>query len=116
MANTDLSYYANDVLIERNGYAGTEWYQAGDSLIKPGYLVMEDDVDEVKIAATDEVPYGIAGLKAGHEIDTVYAAGERITVFPIGSGCVVWAKHDGTNETILKNSAMVISAGTELTL
>ena len=36
-------------IIAYNGISGPTWWQAGDSSIKPCYVVARDDADEVKV-------------------------------------------------------------------
>lgn len=85
-------------LIAANGMEGPEWFQAGDSLIKPGYVVVRDDNDEVKISpATIEQPLGVAGCTSYHDLNTVYNAdstGERVPVWLCGSGVDIYVLHD----------------------
>ena len=49
------------IVIALNGYDGPEYYQAGDSSCKPGYVVMFDDNDEVKICTSTGQPIAHAG-------------------------------------------------------
>ena len=79
------------MLIALNGYEGPEYYQAGDSSCKPGYVVMFDDADEVKICTSTGKPIGIVGCDADHDLMTVYAAGERMPVYPLGSGVDIYS-------------------------
>ena len=78
------------IIIALNGYEGPEYYQAGDSLCKPGMIVMEDDADEVKVCTTSGKPIGVVGSDADHDLSTVYAAGERIPIYPLGCGVDIY--------------------------
>lgn len=86
------------LLLATYGIEGPEWFQAGDSLIKPGYVVVRDDHDEVKISpSTPEQPLGVAGCTSYHDLNTVYnadAAGERVPVWLCGSGVDIYVLHD----------------------
>lgn len=94
-------------LVALNGCKGPKYFQAGDSSIKPGYVVMEDDADEVKICSTSGTPIGVAGCPAYHDLNTVYTAGERVPVYMLGSGVEIYVLHDG-------NSADTIEKGMQL--
>lgn len=74
------------LVIALNGYDGPEYYQAGDSSMKPGMICMFDDADEVKICTSTGYPLGVVGCDADHDLGTVYAAGERVPVYPLGCG------------------------------
>jgi hypothetical protein len=86
------------LLLALHGLEGPEWFQAGDSLIKPGYVVVRDDHDEVKISpTTPEQPLGVAGCTSYHDLNTVYNAGadgERVPVWLCGSGVDIYVLHD----------------------
>ncbi|MCP4651707.1 MAG: hypothetical protein GY853_16720 [PVC group bacterium] len=82
-------------VIAYNGIAGPTWYQAGDSLIKPSYVVSRDDADEVKIAPADEpAPLGVAGCPTWHDLNTVFTAGDSVPVWEKGSGVEIFVLHD----------------------
>lgn len=112
------------LVIALNGYTGPEYWQAGDSLMKPGYVCMEDDADEVKICISTGTPYGIIGCDADHDLGTVYAEGERIPVYPLGCGVDIYvackdalaitltkgAIIDTADDTTLKGHGKVIDA------
>jgi len=111
MANTDLSYYANDVLVA--GDPIVLWVEAGDSSILPGYVVEQEDANEVVInGTTTAVPFGIAGLKIDQDVDTAYSEGEAIFIYPIGQGIIVWVKHAGTDETVYGGAPADAGSGT----
>ena len=93
------------VILALNGYDGPVYYQAGDSLMKPGYIVMEDDADEVKLCTSTGKPIGVVGCDADHDLGTVYAAGERIPIYPLGSGVDIYvACMDATTIAVIKGS------------
>ncbi len=95
------------MVIALNGYTGPEYFQAGDSLCYPGYVVMHDDSDEVKICTTTGKPIGIVGCDADHDLATVYTSGERIPVYPLGCGVDIYvASRDTTTVTVEKGSIM----------
>ena len=103
------------MIIALNGYDGPEYYQAGDSSMKPGYVCMEDDADEVKICTSTGKPLGIVGCDADHDLGTVYAAGERIPVYPLGCGVDIYvACVDATTITVTKSSIMDTADDTTL--
>jgi len=83
------------LLLALNGVAGPSYFQAGDSSIKPGYVVERDDADEVKIATTSAAnPLGVAGTLSWLDINTVYTAGWRVPVWLCGSGVHLYVLHD----------------------
>lgn len=101
------------VLVALNAVSSSKWYQAGGSLIKPGYVVTEDDADEVKICGTSDKPLGVAGCPAYHDLNTVYTAGVRVPVFLINSGVEIFVCCDGTTgEAITKGTLLMRSANT----
>lgn len=103
------------LVIALNGYDGPEYYQAGDSLMKPGYVCMEDDADEVKICTSTGKPLGIIGCDADHDLGTVYTVGERIPVYPLGCGVDLYvACVDATTITVVKSSIMDTADDTTL--
>lgn len=79
------------IVIAYNG-ASPEYFQAGDALLKPGMVCMEDDADEVKICTTTGKPFGIIGCDASHDLNTVYTIGSRVPVWKIGSGVVIMVR------------------------
>ncbi|MHA1795222.1 MAG: hypothetical protein ACTSUK_03860 [Promethearchaeota archaeon] len=110
MAATDLSYYANDPYI--GGPYAVRWFQAGDGNMKAGYVCMDDDEDEVKICATNGVPFGVIGRSPAVDLDTAISSGEPVKVYIIGVGTMMWLKHDGTNQTVTKGGHLARSDGT----
>ena len=103
------------VLIAANGIEGPDYYQAGDSLLKPGMVCMEDDADEVKVCITTGIPLGIVGCDADHDLGTVYTVGERIPVWLLGTGVDIYIRSkDAGTQTITKNSIMVTADDTTL--
>ena len=94
-------------LIALNGIEGPEWYQAGDSLIKPCYVVMEDDADEVKICSTSGKPLGVAALDGDHDLNTIYTIGVSVPVYLIGSKISIYVLHDGTAADVLTKGISV---------
>ncbi len=110
MARTALT---SRVLIALNGAQGPDYYQAGDSSIYPGTIVMEDDADEVKQCTSTGKPIGVADCDADHDLSTVYAAGERIPIWGLGSGVDIYVKHGGeASDTVEKGSIMQTAAST----
>lgn len=95
------------VVIARNG-ASPEYFQAGDSLLKPGMVCMEDDADEVKACVTTGKPFGIVGCDASHDLNTVYAEGERIPIWKLGCGATLLVRCGDITpaQTITKGAAM----------
>ena len=101
------------VIVAFNGCEGPEYFQAGDSSCKPGYIVMEDDNDEVKLCISTAKPIGVVGCDADHDLSTVYAAGERIPIFMLGSGVDIYVYHGGkASDTVEKGSMMETASST----
>ena len=89
------------LVIALNGVDGPEYFQAGDSSLKPGMVCMYDDEDEVIICTTTGQPIGIVGCDADHDLSTVYTAGERIPVWMLGSGVDIYVMFvDATTITV----------------
>jgi len=89
------------IILALNGYTGPEYFQAGDSSLKPGYVAMYDDADEVKICTSTGKPIGVVGCDADHDLGTVYAAGERVPIYPLGCGVDIYvACIDATTITV----------------
>lgn len=83
------------LLLALDGIKGPTYKQAGDSSIKPGYVVERDDSDEVKIAtASAPAPFGVAGTVSYLDINTVYTAGWAVPVWLCGSGAELYVLHD----------------------
>ena len=97
-------------VIALNGLTGPEWFQAGDGTIKPSYVVMEDDIDEVTICTADLAPIGIAGAISYLDLNTAYTSGIMIPVSDdANSGCVmVFAYSDGDEDTDSPNNMIGI--------
>jgi len=95
------------LVIALNGMEGPEYFQAGDSNMKPGMVCMHDDADEVKICTSTGKPFGIIGCDADHDLGTVYTAGERIPVWILGCGVDLYVMCvDATTITVEKGSIM----------
>ena len=99
-------------LIALNGCKGPKYFQAGDSLIKPSYVVMEDDADEVKICSTSGRPIGVAGCPAYHDMNTVYTAGVRVPIYMLGTGVEIMVLHDGAAAASITKGEKVKRSGT----
>lgn len=100
------------LLLALNDIEGPDYFQAGDSSIKPGYVVERDDSDEVKIGTTSNlIPFGIAGCTSYHDLNTVWTETHRIPVWLCGSGVDVNVLYDdGSNAaTFVRGWAMVMS-------
>lgn len=101
------------VVIAKNGVEGPEYFQAGIGTLKPGMVVMEDDADEVTICTSTGMPIGIVGCDADHDLSTVYAIGERIPIWLLGSGVDIYVLHeDHDTKTILRGSIIESSDDT----
>lgn len=86
------------------------WYQAGDSSTYPGHVVEDDDSDEVKICTASGIPFGVAGLKRGHDINSAYTAGEMIPVWTLRSGVEIYVLHDDdTGATTLNKGSFFVT-------
>lgn len=95
------------LVIAKNGFEGPEYFQAGDSSMKPGMVVMHDDADEVKVCTSTGAPFGIVGCDADHDLNTAYTAGERIPIFPLGCGVDMYVMSlDPAAQTVVKGSIM----------
>jgi len=102
MANEYPTTLYSRLVIALNGIDGPEYFQAGDSLMKPGSICMHDDGDEVKQCTTAGFPFGIIGCDADHDLSTVYTEGERIPVWVIGCGVDIFVYcKDADAKTIL---------------
>ena len=99
-----------NLIIKMNGFKGPDWYQAGDSSMKPGYIAMEDDLDEIKICTANGFPIGIVGCPSYHDLNTVFTAGEKIPLFPRGCGVVMYVAFDDDTgaTTYTRNSILTI--------
>lgn len=95
MADHDLSEYRNDTYV--GGPFLIMWFEAGDSLIKTGYIVGYDsgDAAEVTICATNGAPFGVAGKIADHDLNTVVSAGDSLPVYLLGVGSLMYLCQDG---------------------
>lgn len=71
-----------------------EWWQSGDATIKPSYLVMKDDSDEVTICTASAKPVGVAGSMTFHDLNTAYDSGIKIPVWRKGCGITIYVLHD----------------------
>lgn len=104
---------ANDIYM--GGPWVVEWFQPGDGSMKPGFVGMEDDADEIKIAAAGATqPFCVVGLLPWHDIDTVYtigsnAAGEAIFGYLLGVGTKLRVAKDGGTEAIAKANTLITS-------
>lgn len=87
-----------------------KWFQTGTADIKAGYVVAEDDADEVKICPTSGIPAGVSGALPWIDLDTLFSAGISIPVFPIGLGALLMIGHDATVEAIAKGELCITSA------
>lgn len=103
------------MVIALNGSDGPEYFQAGDALCKPGYVVMYDDADEVKICTSTGQPIGIVGCDADHDLGTVYALGERMPVWILGCGVDIYVRCvDATTITVERGDLMDTADDTTL--
>ena len=101
--------------IAYNGMEGPEYFQAGDSNMKPGMICMHDDADEVKICTSTGAPFGVVGCDADHDLSTAYTAGERIPVWVLGCGVDIYVLcKDATTITVVKGS--IIDTADDTTL
>ena len=81
-------------VIALNGLKGPEWFQAGAGTIKPSYVVMESDIDEVVICTASAVPIGIAGSISYLDLNTAYADTIMIPVWMRGCGVSIYVAFD----------------------
>lgn len=113
MGNVKITALTTRVVVAYNGSEGPEYFQAGDSSCKPGYLVMEDDKDEVKLCISTAKPIGVVGCDADHDLSTAYTAGERIPIFMLGSGVDIYVYHGGkAGDSVEKGSIMETASST----
>ena len=80
--------------IALNGLSGPEWYQTGAATIKPSYVVMESDIDEVVICTANLQPIGIAGSISYLDLNTAYADTIMIPVWMRGCGVAIYVAFD----------------------
>lgn len=106
----------NRVIIALNGHAGPEFFQAGDSLCKPGMVVMEDDSDEVKVCTTTGKPIGVVGCDADHDLNTVYTVGERIPIWMLGCGVDIYVRFQFATTITLAKGVIAESQGGDTTM
>lgn len=101
------------IVIAYNGVEGPEYFQAGDSLMKPGTVCTHDDADEVKLCISTAKPFGIIGCDADHDLGTVYAEGERIPVWELGCGVDIYILcEDHATITVEKHDIIELSDDT----
>lgn len=108
MADLSATYKS----VYQGGHLFVSWYQAGDSVIKPGYVVQEDDADEVKLGSTACVAVGIAMELPTKDLDTVFTAGWAIPIFVKGGGTVVTVKL-GATAAVANGAAYIADAAGE---
>ena len=101
------------LVIALNGVDGPEYFQAGDALMYPGTVVTHDDADEVKICTSTSKPFGIVGCDADHDLSTLYALGERIPIWVLGTGVDIYVLcEDHATITVEKHDIMETSDDT----
>ena len=88
-----LSTYSNTVYRGGN-FSETVTRKAAVATIKPGYIVTGYGQTGKKVTLADastpaHAPAYVAGLKSGHDPDTVYGINRSFPCHPIGSGQVV---------------------------
>jgi len=90
--------------------ATPQYFQAGDAVIYPSYVVMEDTNEEVKVCATSGHPFGVAGCPAYQDMNTAYGIGTRVRVWLLGSGVEIMLLHDGNSgEAVIKGINLIVS-------
>ena len=104
------------IVIALNGNDGPEYFQAGDSLCKPGMIVEEDDADEVKVCTTTGKPIGVVGCDADHDLGTVYTAGERIPIWMLGCGVDIYVRFQFATTITLAKGVIAESQGGDTTM
>lgn len=104
------------LVIALNGNDGPEYFQAGDSVCKPGMIVMEDDADEVKLCITTGLPIGVVGCDADHDLGTVYTAGERIPIWMLGCGVDMYVLFKFATTITLAKGVIAESQGGDTTM
>ena len=114
MANFSASL--RRIVIALNGMDGPEYFQAGDSSCKPGMIVMEDDADEVKVCTTTDLPIGVVGCDADHDLNTVYTAGERIPIWMLGCGVDIFVRFQYATTITLAKGVIAESQGGDTTM
>lgn len=92
------------VLVALNGCKGPKYFKCGvAATIYPGYVVTEDDADEIKVCGTTDKPFGVAGLPAYHDKDTAFAVDVRVPVYQLGSGVELYVLHDAVaSDAVIK--------------
>lgn len=116
MALASLSDSFKEILAGGTGIV--MWFQAGDGTMKPGYICIDDDADEVKIATASAatIPFGVVGTKPTLDIDTAHASGLDIPVFILGGASIVHVGHDASTEAAAKGQQFRLSTETAATV
>ena len=104
------------LIIALNGSDGPEYFQAGDAVCKPGYIVMESDADEVALCTTTGTPFGVVGCDADHDLNTVYAEGERMPVWVLGSGVDLYVCVRFATTITLTKGTVIETQGADTTM
>lgn len=100
------------MIVAFNGVEGPTYYQA-DAAIKPGELVEFVDADEVAVCTTDDAAIGVCGCDADHDLMTDYNAGERVPIWLLGSGVIIYVLcYDADEKTIEFGTIMCSSDAT----
>ena len=98
-------------ILHTEGHTPPDTYREVGGTVFPGAAVSVGTTltKDCKLAVTNSVTLGIAGLLPDHDIDTVYAAGTAIPVYTKGCGAVVWAMFK-TNVDAVASQPLIHSA------
>ena len=110
MAVEAMSTRTRQILF-REGHTPPDTYKEVGGTVFPGAAVSVGTTltKDCKLAVTNSVTLGIAGLLPNHDIDTVYAEGTSIPVYTKGCGAVVWGMFK-TNVDAVASMPLIHSA------
>ena len=109
MADAKISSEAGTILVDGNPLIVELAMDAGAD-VKPGYLVEQTAITTVGPNATGGViPMGVAAEHAEKDIDTAFAANDTVTVYLLGSGCIVRSFMDKESTATVYTGSMAIA-------
>lgn len=97
-------------ILYKEGHTPADTYREVGGTVFPGAALNVGTTltKDCKLAVTNGIFLGIAGLLPNHDIDTVYAEGTSIPVYTKGCGAVVWAMFE-TNIDAVASQPLVAS-------
>lgn len=96
--STAMSGYTRRILVAKGVAGGEVTMRAGGAEVYPGHVVTctgNTWPDVMLPDAITDSAFGIAGLNASQDIDTVYADNAEFPVYLCGSGAIVYGYHKG---------------------